>query len=239
MQFGHFSTVCVVISDNGPQFRTEFAAFAEDWKFRHVTSSPRHAQANGFAEAMVKVAKQKLEKATDPYKALLAYRTSPLSNGWGSAQLLFSRQLRTTLPLSPDQLKQCIPYRASLQRAEELAKEHQAMYYNRRHAVRPLPPLEPRQRVWITGLCCRGTVLNEADTPRSYWVRTQTGIIRRNRRFLVQDRGSTASGNSLASMHDLPSLRQEHTSTGRETTSRPSSSSDGQYPRMFQGWLSG
>ena len=38
----------VVRSDNGPQFDSaEFAKFAKEWKFEHVTSSPRYAQSNG------------------------------------------------------------------------------------------------------------------------------------------------------------------------------------------------
>ena len=41
----------VVISDNGPQFRSaEFNAFATEWKFEHLTSSPYHSQSNGKAE---------------------------------------------------------------------------------------------------------------------------------------------------------------------------------------------
>ena len=43
-----------VISDNGPQYSSaEFAKFAEDWGFTHITSSPKYPQSNGEAERMV------------------------------------------------------------------------------------------------------------------------------------------------------------------------------------------
>ena len=43
-----------VISDNGPQYSSaEFAKFAEDWGFTHITSSPKYPQSNGEAEHMV------------------------------------------------------------------------------------------------------------------------------------------------------------------------------------------
>ena len=41
----------MVRSDNGPQYdAAEFAKFAKDWEFKHVTTSRLHAQSNGEAE---------------------------------------------------------------------------------------------------------------------------------------------------------------------------------------------
>ena len=72
----------VARSDNGPQYASEvFKTFAKEYRFSHITSSPLYPQSNGQAERMVKTVKCLLEKASDPYIALLAYRTSPLSNG--------------------------------------------------------------------------------------------------------------------------------------------------------------
>ncbi|KAL7825473.1 hypothetical protein AOLI_G00326800 [Acnodon oligacanthus] len=35
----------IVVSDNGPQYASaEFSNFARDWEFKHITSSPGHAQ---------------------------------------------------------------------------------------------------------------------------------------------------------------------------------------------------
>ncbi|MDD9361435.1 MAG: transposase family protein, partial [Anaplasma sp.] len=123
-----------VVTDNGPQFRSEFLAFARDWGFRHITSSPRYAQSNGCAEAAVKIAKTKLTKSSDPYRALLAYRATPLDNGFSPAELLFSRRLRTHVPLSAQLLIPSVPDAAQLKTSEHKARERQESDYNRRHA---------------------------------------------------------------------------------------------------------
>ena len=92
-----------LVSDNGPQFSSaEFAAFATKHKIHHVTSSPLYPQANGIAERAVQTVKRLL-RSSDPYDALLAYRTTPLENGYSPAELLFSRRLRTSVPITSAQ----------------------------------------------------------------------------------------------------------------------------------------
>lgn len=76
----------VVWSDNGPQFNcAEFRAFAQQYGFKHVTSSPNYPQSNGLVENGVKIVKLLIKKAmlsnSDPYLALLNYRSTPLKNG--------------------------------------------------------------------------------------------------------------------------------------------------------------
>ena len=40
-----------VMSDNGPQYSAlVFKSFAEEYGFKHITSSPKYPQANGAAE---------------------------------------------------------------------------------------------------------------------------------------------------------------------------------------------
>ena len=89
----------VVVSDNGPQFSSElYKKFAELYGFEHVPSSPYYPKSNGEAERAMKTVKSLLRKSGDPYLALLAYRATPLQCGYSPAQLLISRNLRTTLP---------------------------------------------------------------------------------------------------------------------------------------------
>ena len=76
-----------VRSDNGPQYSSaEFIKFAKKWGFASVTRSPKHPQSNGMAERAVQTAKSVLKKEDDPAKALLAYRSTPLENGYSPAE---------------------------------------------------------------------------------------------------------------------------------------------------------
>ena len=77
-----------VISDNGPQCASyEFAWYASEEGFIHVTSRPRYPQSNGKAERTVQNFKAMLKKSVEPYGALLAYitrmqiLTSPATDG--------------------------------------------------------------------------------------------------------------------------------------------------------------
>ena len=78
-QFARYGVPSVLMSDNGPCYSSEqFKQFSQDWCFDHVTSSPGYPQSNGQSERSVQTLKAMLEKADDPYKALLSYRNTPL-----------------------------------------------------------------------------------------------------------------------------------------------------------------
>ena len=73
--------------DNGPQFSLmTFNQFSVDYGFHHQTSSSDYPQSNGEAERAVQIVKSMLNKATDPYLALLSYWTTPLANGYSPAE---------------------------------------------------------------------------------------------------------------------------------------------------------
>ena len=80
-----------LITDNGPQFRSQ------KYGFRHITSSPGYPKSNGMAERAVQTAKSIIKKAkednTDPYLALLNFRNTPRDATIGSpAQRLMGRR---------------------------------------------------------------------------------------------------------------------------------------------------
>ena len=105
----------VIVSDNGPQFASsEFARFANDYGFIHVTSSPKYPQANGEAERAVRTVKQLLKKNKDPCITLLMYRATPLQNGSSHAELLMSRKLQTKVSVFPTK-ESCIKGEATQQ----------------------------------------------------------------------------------------------------------------------------
>ena len=89
-----------VVSDNGPQYASEeFAKFAAEYSFSHITSSPHFPQSNGHMERSVQTVKNLLMKLRDPYLAILTYRSTPLPwCGLSPAELLM------------DQLKPHWPY---------------------------------------------------------------------------------------------------------------------------------
>lgn len=176
----------ILVTDNGTQFTgAHMTAFAIEYEFEHVTSSPRYPQSNGEAERAVQTVKGMLKKATDPYRALLAYRNTPLSNGFSPAQLLMGRRLRTTVPVHPAVLEPAVPDLQSLQRKEREKRWMDSSNYDRRHRVRNLSELSPGDQVWITDSRSTGTVTSAHETPRSYLVSGSQGTLRRNRHHLV------------------------------------------------------
>ena len=180
-----------LMSDNGPQFFSgSFKAFAENYGFRHITSSPHYPQSNGMSEAAVKIAKHIL-KQEDPFLALMIYRATPVkSTGYSPAEIMMNRQIRTTLPSLPRSAN-AERYDPVVVKERDAASKLKAEYFfNRRHSASPLPTLQPgdtvriktdKEKEWSD----EATVVGEAESPRSFRVQTSKGILRRNRRHLM------------------------------------------------------
>ena len=181
-----------VVTDNGTQFSSgEFKQFTRSWNFCHMTSSPHYPQANGQAESAVKIAKGIL-KQTDPFLALLTYRSTPIpALGASPAELACGRKFRTTLPVLPKTLIPCPINPASVCARDILNKQHQKHAYDAHHGVQPLRELQPGQQVVIKlddekGWKLPGEVVHQ-HAPRSYIIQTPRGRLRRNRRHLRPD----------------------------------------------------
>ena len=99
LEFGYPSTI---ISDNGPQFRTEFKEYCEKFHIVHTTSSPYNPASNGLAESAVKQAKMLLRKSDneeDFRNRLQAWRNVPTTGSELSpAEKFFGRRQRFGLP---------------------------------------------------------------------------------------------------------------------------------------------
>jgi hypothetical protein len=164
----------------------EFKAFAREWGFETVTSSPTFAQANGMAENGVKIAKTILKKAfhmqTDVYLLLLENRNTPVTGiNYSPAQLLCSRQLRAKIPTEESVLRPKVftEVREKLHQAQTKQK-----YYFDKN-TKELPPLENEENILLrrNGIWELATVVGKYHTPRSYLVQRQDGsILRRNRK---------------------------------------------------------
>ena len=159
-----------VISDNGPQYASEaYKKFAEEYQFKHVTSSPYFPQSNGEAERAVRTIKGLLKKSSDPYLALLAYRTTPLQVGYSPSELLMSRTLRSAVPTTRIQRAPRVPDPDIVRTKDGDIKARQKQNFDYHHGVRSLPPLEPGDSVWLPDKQVEGEVQGEV-TPHSYQV---------------------------------------------------------------------
>lgn len=170
-------------SDNGPQFKESFKRFSQEYNFVHVTSSPYYSQSNGLAENAVKIAKSLIKKNCKQIdKALLAYRTTPLENGFSPAELLMGRKLRSHLPLISHKLE--TTNTKKICRKENVIKDKQAYYYNKRHRTKPLSDLNVGDNVWMIDKRIYGTI-TEVLPYRSYIIETNQGQYRRNRWHII------------------------------------------------------
>uniref|UniRef100_A0A3P8RZR4 Gypsy retrotransposon integrase-like protein 1 n=1 Tax=Amphiprion percula TaxID=161767 RepID=A0A3P8RZR4_AMPPE len=184
-----------LVTDNGPQFSAaEFAAFARDYDFIHVTTSPHYPQSNGEAERAVRTVKSLLKKGEDPHKALMAYRATPLAQGSSPAQLLMGRNIRTPLPVNEEKLQPRWPNLQLFQGKDQDLKQKQASWFNKRHKARIKQELTPGQRVWVKNTNNSGTVSSPANTPRSFNIDMPSGCLRRNRSHIrVIPEGTTVT----------------------------------------------
>ena len=127
-------------SDNEVMFIGAISAENKDWGFHHVTSSPGYPQSNGQSKTTVQTVKSMLEKADDPYKALLSYQNTPLENvNLSPSQMLMGRCLRTQVPMTREMLRpqlyepeEVLPKLKERQRKQQLQHDKTA---------KELPPL--------------------------------------------------------------------------------------------------
>ncbi|CAB3251398.1 unnamed protein product [Arctia plantaginis] len=184
-----------VMSDNGPEFSSlAFSDFARNWKFRHVTSSPRYPQSNGQVERSIQTIKQIIRKTaydqSDFNLALLEYLNTPISKELPSpAELLYSRKLRSIVPCNPILLKPTLHNNT----AQKIKSRQQIQKYYYDRGSKNLTPLCVGQKVKvrINNTWQSGIVKNRFGM-RSYVVLLNNGTsLRRNRRHLIADSNRT------------------------------------------------
>ena len=178
----------VVVADNMPFGSRAFQQFAKEWGFKVVTSSPTYPQSNGLAERNVQSIKRLFKKAREEGKdemmALLELRNTPVAGLQESpAQLLMSRRLRSSLPMTAAMLKPQIS--KGVKAALEDRQARQKYYYDR--SAKSLPELKPNDVVRFPGNKSwePAVVVSKHPSPRSYDIKTAQGTyLRRNRRHL-------------------------------------------------------
>ena len=131
-------------------------------------------------QRVVQTVKNILKKEKDKEIALLAYRSTSLSNGYSPAELLMGRRLRSTVPMFQSQLTPGWPDSEQLNKHETYSKIKQQEYYDSRHRAQLLPPITSGTSVQVTTNKKPGVVLKKTETPRQYIVQTLSAVIRRN-----------------------------------------------------------
>ena len=193
-QFSRHGVPDKVISDNGPQFSSsEFAQFAENWDFEHVTSSPYHSRSNGKVESAVKIFKSLIKKArpdkTDIQLAVLEWRNTPtVGMQCSPVQRLMSRRTRTPLPTKSSMLRPQVVPPAEV--TERLERKRDEMKRHFDVGTKSLPEVGigetvrvqmqngPKASTWQPGLCIG------RQSSRSYIIESQGAQLRRNRQHI-------------------------------------------------------
>ena len=178
----------VVRSDNRPQFSYhDFSRFADTYNFNHVMSSPFYPQSNGQAERTVQTVKGIIQKSTDPFMALLSYRSTPMPwYGLNPAELCMGRRIRSSVLQIKNLLAPTWTYIPEFSKKNSDFNEKQKRNYDWRYRVRDLPDIPDDTGVWIQSEteAFLGRISTTANTPRSYVVETPAGDFRRNRNHL-------------------------------------------------------
>lgn len=172
----------IIMSDNGPPFNSkDFAAFCQNWGIDHKTSSPFLPRSNGLAERSVQTIKKLLTKSvesnSDPYVALLHYRTTPKGNLPSPSELLMSRALRTKIPSILANFEPKLINKSKYRDKIETKVKKCSEYYNKKSKV--LKPIIEGDKVMFkkTPLSCwlPGKIVEVCKEPRSFKVLDENG----------------------------------------------------------------
>lgn len=148
--FARYGVPQLVISDNGTNLvNEEMKNFASSWNFQHSTSAPSHQQANGKAEAAVKIMKRLIQKTEatgeNLWYAVLHWRNTPNKIGSSPACRLLSRSTRCGIPASAEKY---IPKPVADVPEKILENRRKIKYYYDKKS-RELPVFEPGLPVYV------------------------------------------------------------------------------------------
>ncbi|MCW4248453.1 MAG: transposase family protein [Candidatus Thiodiazotropha endolucinida] len=207
-----------LVSDGAGCYTSDlFHKFTENFGINHVLSSPKYPQGNSEAERAVQTCKRLLEKADDPYIAIMEYRATPIRNGYSPSELLMGRKIKTIIPTAPGNLKPRLVNPTKIKQRENHVKSQTKLSYDTRKRARHFQPLENGDRVYVKNLQTDGSIVKSTIFPRSYIVDTPRGTVRRNRRHLVKlnktadnenSRDSAGENNGLANSTPSKDLQQ-------------------------------
>lgn len=148
----------------------------------------------------------------------MSYRLTPLSHGYSPAELFMGRRLRTTVPMLPEDLvPRPIPWEEVVWK-DQTTRAKQKEQFDQGHRVKELPTLEPGDTVYIPDRKETGRIITETAYPRSYFIATSSGTVRRNRRKLVL---LNQIDDGLVSLADYPNHDQNQQQTDQSEQEIP------------------
>ena len=147
---------------------------------------------------------KKILKQSDPFAALMSYRATLIqATGVSPSQLMMGRQIRTIVPTLDSNLRPEWPDLHKVRKLDRKAKVSYRKYY-KKNDVRALPEISPGASVAVKldderGWIRSGTVLEKCESPRSYIIQSEAGLLRRSQRHLMpspSDKGPTSTSAS-------------------------------------------
>ena len=130
-----------IVSDNGPQFRSEYEKFSKELYIEIIHSSPLYPKINGKAECAVKIVKSLFKKCKDAKRSeqlsILDWNNT-ISEGEKVSpnEKMFGRKARTLLPIHKNKIKPRENRREEIETMREIEtmkekKNKQRDYYDR------------------------------------------------------------------------------------------------------------
>ncbi|XP_037828511.1 uncharacterized protein K02A2.6-like [Lucilia sericata] len=182
----------ILVTDNGPPYNSNnFKAFCDGWGIDHKTSSPYLPRSNGLAERSIQTIKKLMlksyESKSDPYVALLHYRTTPKGNLPSPAELLMSRSLRTKIPSVTENFQPKLVNQMEYKKNLNANIKKSSEYYNR--GAKKIEPVKKGDNVMFkktpTGCWFPGQVIENCKEPKSFLIKdTKDVIYRRNQQHI-------------------------------------------------------
>ena len=245
-QFSRHGIPDVLMTDNGAQYTSrEFTDFAQEWEFKHLSSSPHHSRSNGKSESAVKIVKHLFKKAIadnkDPWLALLDYRNTPTEGIMTSpCQRLMSRRTRTLVPVATNLLYPEVV--SGVQDSIELKRQKAKSYFDKN--AKPLPELDIGQEVRITDKRNKTWELGKCLaklSDRSYLVQADGEAVRRNREDIRPSLDTGTTNNTPTTVADFTAREDQPASkaqaTPPQTPARRTSSRTIKPPDRFKDYV--
>ena len=174
--FQTFGNPKTVVTDSGPQFRSEFEAFCRANGITSVKSSAYNPESNGLAETAVKQMKLLMKKVGTSFtqfeEALAHWRNTPGANDrpLSPSEMLFGRRLRANLPfIAPASAKE-----------DSGSPDNSADRLEELHPGDVVTVQDPHSRRWDR----TAKVIRIRPSGRSYDIELEGRTTSRNRRYL-------------------------------------------------------